>query len=157
MAKTVSKKATAPSAAKAQPKVKPAANSSAPESKQSQPSPQSSRAGYEDLAQLSKSNLEAVVRASQIWAKSAEDLSKALASFTQTSVEMGNKAGQAMIAVKTMQDLMEVQSGYARNSYDHFVTGASKFSDVAVKVAGEAFAPIQQSITATVEKFSKVA
>jgi len=111
--------------------------------------------GYEDVAQLGKENVEAVVKSSQILAKSAEQLGRAVAGFTQSSLEIGAQAGQALLGVKTLRDLVEVQSEFARNAFDHFVAGTSKISDMTVKVANEAIEPISQRMNEAIDKASK--
>lgn len=113
--------------------------------------------GYEDAAQTGKDNVEALVKASQIIAKAAEELNKAISTFAQSSLEMNVQAGQALLGVKSLQDLVEVQQELARSSFDHFVAGSSKISDMAMKVTNEAFEPIQSRVNLTIEKISKVA
>lgn len=113
--------------------------------------------GYEDAAQTGKDNIEALVKASQILAKAAEELNKAVSTFAQSSLEMNVQAGQALLGVKSIQDLVEVQQELARSSFDHFVAGSSKISDMAMKVANEALEPIQSRVNLTIEKISKVA
>lgn len=111
--------------------------------------------GYEDVTQISKDNVDALVRSSQILAKSAEQISRAIAGFAQSSLEMSAQAGQAVLGVKTISDLIELQSEYARNSMDHFIAGTSKITDISVKVANEAIEPINQRVNEAVEKISK--
>lgn len=111
--------------------------------------------GFEGVSQIGKDNVEAVVKSSQILAKSAEQLGRAIAGFTQSSLEIGAQAGQALLGVKTLRDLVEVQSEFARNSFDHFVAGTSKISDMTVKVANEALEPINQCMNESIDKATK--
>lgn len=113
--------------------------------------------GYEDAAQVSKENVDAAIRSSQVLAKAAEELGKAIYSFTQSSVELGVQASQAALNVRTLQDLVDVQSEYARNSMDHMIAGTSKISDMAVKVANEVMEPINQRMNEAIDKLNKAA
>lgn len=113
--------------------------------------------GFEDVQQSSKDNVEAVVKSSQIFAKAAEELNKAISTFAQSSLELNVQAGQALLGAKSLQDLVEVQQELARSSFDHFIAGSSKISDMAVKVTNEAFEPIQTRVNSTIEKLSKAA
>lgn len=112
---------------------------------------------YEDAAQASKENVDAAIRSSQVMAKAAEEMGKAIYSFTQSSMELSVQASQAALNVRTLQDLVDVQSEYARNSMDHMISGSSKISDMAVKVANEVMEPINQRMNEAVEKINKVA
>lgn len=113
--------------------------------------------GYEEISSIGKENVEAAVKSSQILAKAAEEMSKAIVNFTQASLEMGMQAGQSMLAVKTMQDLVEAQNEFAKNTFDHVVAGTSKISDMAMKVTNEAIEPISQRLNETIEKITKAA
>lgn len=112
---------------------------------------------YEEVNQLGKENVEAFVKSSQILAKAAEEMGKAISTFAQSSMELNQQAGQALLGVKSVQDLVEVQAELARSSMDHMIAGASKISDMAVKVANEAFEPIQHRVSQAIEKATKVA
>lgn len=113
--------------------------------------------GYGDAAQVNKDNVEAAIRSSQVIAKAAEELGKAIYGFTQSSMELGVQAGQAALNVKTLKDLVDVQSEYARNSMDHLISGTSKISDMAVKIANEVMEPISQRVNEAVEKIGRAA
>lgn len=113
--------------------------------------------GSEDWAQAGKDNVEALVKSSQLLAKSAEQITKAVTDFAQSSMEMTTKAGQTLMSVKSLQDLAEIQSELAKSSMEHFIAGASKLSDMTMKSANEALEPISARINATVEKISKAA
>lgn len=113
--------------------------------------------GLEDISQSGKDNVEAIVKSSQILAKAAEELNKAISTFAQSSLELNVQAGQALLGAKSLQDLVEVQQELARSSFDHFISGSSKISDMAMKVTNEALEPIQARVNHTVEKLSKAA
>lgn len=113
--------------------------------------------GFEDVSQSGKDNVEAVVKSSQIFAKAAEELNKAISTLAQSSIELNMQAGQALLGAKSLQDLVEVQQELARSSFDHFIAGSSKISDMAMKVTNEALEPIQSRINHTVEKLAKKA
>jgi len=113
--------------------------------------------GLADANQAGKDNVEAVVKSSQIFAKAAEELNKAISTFAQSSLELNVQAGQALLGAKSLQDLVEVQQELARSSFDHFITGSSKISDMAMKVTNEALEPIQSRVNHTIEKLHKAA
>ena len=112
---------------------------------------------YEDATKISKENVDAAIRSSQVMAKAAEELGKAIYSFTQSSVELSVQASQAALNVRTLQDLVDVQSEYARTSMDHMISGTSKLSDLAVKVANEVMEPINQRMNEAMEKINNAA
>jgi phasin family protein len=110
---------------------------------------------YEEVAATTKENVEAVVASSTIVAKGAEEAGKAVAAFTQTSAETAVANGKAALAVKTINELFELQSSFFKSSVETFVAESSKLQELTVKIANDAAAPIAARVNATVEKLAK--
>jgi phasin family protein len=113
--------------------------------------------GYEGFAQSGKEGVEAAVKSTQLWAKGAEQVGKAISSMTQANFEAGVQASQALLGVKTIKDVMEIQSEFAKSSFDQLISSTSKISDMAMKVANEAMEPISKHINEAIEKAGKAA
>jgi phasin family protein len=111
--------------------------------------------GYEDFTVLGQENIEAVVQANQVLAKGAEVIGKELMEIAQTSFENAATAAKAYFGAKTLQDVLKLNSEFAKLSLDSFLTNSAKLSDLSVKVANEAFAPIGERVNVTIEKFAK--
>jgi phasin family protein len=54
-----------------------------------------------------------------------------------------------------VQDLFEVQTGFARAAFDTAFAGATKMTELAVKTANEAVEPLQTRVAKAVEKYGK--
>jgi hypothetical protein len=78
--------------------------------------------GYEGFAQSGKEGVEAAVKSTQLWAKGAEQVGKAISSMTQANFEAGVQASQALLGVKTIKDVMEIQSEFAKSSFDQLIS-----------------------------------
>ena len=111
--------------------------------------------GYEDFTVLGQGNIEAVVQANQVLAKGAEVIGKELMGIAQTSFENAATAAKAYFGAKSLQDVLKLNSEFAKLSLDSFLTNSAKLSDLSVKVANEAFAPIGERVNVTIEKFAK--
>jgi len=110
---------------------------------------------YEDFAGFQKDNVDAIVSASNIMAKGFESVSKEMMAFTQAQMEQGVAITKAMLGVKTMRELVDMQSEYTRTTFDTMIAEATKLSEMSVKVANEAMEPISARINATIEKIAK--
>jgi phasin family protein len=111
--------------------------------------------GYEELAVFGKQNVDAVLQSQTIVAKGVEEMSKALLAFSQASLEVGVAAGKAMLGVKTVRELVDLQTNFAKSSFDTMVAEGTKLSEMGVKVANEALEPINARVNAAVEKLSR--
>ena len=95
------------------------------------------------------------MKAGNLWAKGAENIGKAYFNLAQVSAEAGVEVAQAMFAAKTLKDVVDVQSGYAKASMDTIVAEGKKINDMTIKVANEAFEPIQVQVNQAIEKVLK--
>jgi phasin family protein len=111
--------------------------------------------GYGDFATLGKGHFEAVVKANTALAKGAEEISKELVGYARTSLEQAASATKALFGAKTLQDVIALNSDYAKTSINEFLANSAKLSDLTVKVANEAFEPINERVTVAIEKFGK--
>lgn len=113
-------------------------------------------ATFEDVVGFQKDNVEAFVASSTILTKGFEALSKEIAAFTQAQYEQSVSATKALFAVKSVKELVDLQTEFAKTSFDALVAEATKVSETGFKVANEAAEPITARVNAAVEKLSKV-
>ena len=150
---------TAPKAAIEKPAAKPATEAAAEvlaqAKKQVEAATKAMTGGYGDFAVQGKENVEALVRSGNIMAKGMETLGKEIMDFSRVSFEGNVQATKALFGAKTFQDLVTMQSDHARKSMDQFMAEGAKLTELSVKVAGEAMAPIQARVDLTVKQFVK--
>jgi len=107
--------------------------------------------GYGDFAALQKDAFDALVRSGEILAKGAEALGKEYFAFAQKTAEAGNEAAKAMLAAKSVTEFVQLQSDFFRINLDTSVGEGTKLSEMSMKIASEAFEPLQKQMTAAVE------
>ena len=112
-------------------------------------------AGYGDLSDMGQQNIDAMVKAGQIMAVGMETVSRELMTFAKESAEANAAAATKMFSAKTMQEAIDLQNAYARESFDKAVAETGKLTEMSVKLASEAFAPLQSRVNFTVEKLLK--
>ena len=109
----------------------------------------------EDIQKLSKENIEAYVQASTIVAKGFEQVGKAWMAFTQEALEQSATAAKALLGAKSVREAVDLQTEFAKTSFDKFVSESTKLSEQTVKTANEALEPINARFTVAVEKLWK--
>ena len=110
---------------------------------------------YGDLAAIGKENVEAAISSGSLIVKGFEVLGKEWASFARQSVEGNVAATTAIFGAKTLNEVVDLQNDYARKSFDQFVEESAKLTELSVKVANEALAPIQTRVNLAVEQITK--
>jgi phasin family protein len=113
--------------------------------------------GYDEFTAISKANLDALVQANKVFAKGVENISKEVLSLTQSSLESAATAAKAIFAAKTLKDMVELNAEFTRTHFDKLVANSTKLSEMSVKLATDAFAPITARVTVAVEKAVKPA
>jgi phasin family protein len=110
---------------------------------------------YEEFSKFQKDNYDAYVAASSIFAKGAENVGKAWMSLTQEAMENAAQTAKALLGAKTLREAVDLQSDFAKANFDKLVAESTKLSELSVKVANEAFAPINARVNVAVEKMLK--
>jgi phasin family protein len=111
--------------------------------------------GYDELNQLNKANLDAVVASTTTFAKGFEAISRELMSFAQGSIESNVTKSKKMFGVKNLQELFDLQSELARSNFDTLLSQSAKLTELSVQVTNEAFEPLQARAQASVEQLLK--
>lgn len=110
---------------------------------------------YEEYSAFNKANVDALVKSGTIAVQGAEQINKELVAFTQASFDQSVAAGRALLSAKSINEVVDLQNAYAKQSFDAFATQATKLQELGVKVANAALAPLNARLNATVETFAK--
>jgi len=72
-------------------------------------------------------------------------------------MENAASATKAVFTAKTLKDVVSLQTDFTKTSFDKFVANSSKLSELGVKVASDAMAPVTARVNVAVEKILKPA
>ena len=111
----------------------------------------------EELTDLTKGNVEALVASSKVAAKGAERLGKEAADYSRRSFEEASAALKSLAEVKSPTDFFKLQSDYARSAFDGWVAESSKASEAVIKPAGEIAEPITSRYSVAAERVKTLA
>jgi phasin family protein len=106
----------------------------------------------EELTELTKGNVEAMVASTKVAAKGVETLGQEIAEFSRKSFEETSAALKGIADVKSPTDFFRLQSDFARSQFDLMVAETSKLSETMIKLAGQAAEPISGRYTVAVER-----
>ena len=111
----------------------------------------STKAG-EELTEFTKGNFEAFATSAKTAAKGAESLGQELADYGKKSFETASATMKSFATVKSPTELFQIQSDYAKSTFDSAVAEATKLSEAWLKLAGEVFQPISGRYALAAEK-----
>jgi phasin family protein len=106
-----------------------------------------------DLNAQSKSNLEAVVASTTAATKGAETLGAQAIAYSKKSVENGMAAARSLGAARSVQEVIELQTSFAKSALEAYLAEVNKASEVVAASFKESLTPLNARMTAAVEKF----
>jgi phasin family protein len=108
----------------------------------------------EELADLARANVEAIVEAGRVATEGARSIGQDVVATSREGVEQAADAIRSLAEAKSPTEYLQLQSDFARASFDRAVAETSKLTESLVKLAGEAFQPISNRATANAERFN---
>ncbi len=108
----------------------------------------------EELADLARANVEAVVEAGRVAAEGARSIGQDVVAKQRHSVEQAAVAIRSLAEAKSPTEYLQLQGEFARSQFDRAVAETSKLTESLVKLAGEAFQPLSNRATANAERFN---
>src|SRR6267154_605031 len=104
----------------------------------------------DEMQQFGKDNMDATMKSFGMFSKSAQAIAVEIADYSKKVFEQGTAASEKLIGSKSLEKAIEVQSDYAKSSYEGFVAEATKLGELYTALAKEAYKPFES-------QFSKVA
>jgi len=108
----------------------------------------------QDAASFSRNNVDAAVQAVTVVAEGIKDVHETLFNSIQQSLQNAASTGKAMMGVKSLRDLMELQTEYVKSTFDTLMADGTKISEIAVRCSSQAAEPISARVSEVVEKVS---
>ena len=100
----------------------------------------------------SKKNLEAVVASVTAATKGAEALGAQAMAYSKKAMEDHVAAAKSLTSAKSVQEVVELQTAYAKSWMDAYIAQMNKASETVSASVKESFLPINERVTAFVEK-----
>ena len=111
----------------------------------------------EEMAELTRGNIEALVASSKAAAKSVETLGQEATDYSRRSFEEATSAFKSFAEVKSPADLIRLQTEYARNAFDSMVAETSRMSEMAIKLAGDVAEPLTSRYAVAADRVKNIA
>jgi phasin family protein len=100
----------------------------------------------------SKKNMEAVVASVTAATKGAEALGAQAMAYSKKAMEDQVAAAKSLTGAKSVQEVVELQTAYAKSAMEAYIAQMTKASDTVAASVKESFKPINERVTAFVEK-----
>ena len=108
----------------------------------------------QELADLARANVEAVVEATRLATEGARSIGQDAVARSRDGAEQAADAIRSLAEAKSPTEFVQLQSEFAKTSFDRLVAESSKLTESMVKLAGEAIQPISNRATANAERLN---
>lgn len=102
---------------------------------------------YEDVAEYSKDDVDAIMQSGARLAKGMQEMSWEMMNYTQQSLRMGLRAANDMMECRSVEDLVAVQRDFVKETVDVFLSESAKLLQLSSRVANDAVSPINERVS----------
>ncbi|QIK78482.1 phasin family protein [Sphingomonas piscis] len=110
----------------------------------------------EELADLTRANVEAVVESGRVAAEGVRSLSQDVVASSRDGFEKAADAIRTLAEAKSPTEYLQLHSELARTSFDRMVAESSRWTESFVKLAGEAIQPVSSRASANAERLNSL-
>ncbi len=100
----------------------------------------------------SKKNLEAVVASVTAATKGVETLGAHAMAFSKKAMEDQVAAAKTLSAAKSVQEVVELQTSFAKTAFEAYVAEMSKMAEMVSASVKDSVSPLNERVTALVER-----
>lgn len=101
---------------------------------------------------ISKKNLEAVIASVAAATKGAEVLGAQAIAFSKSAFENQVTAAKSFSTAKSVQEVVELQTAFAKSAIEAYMAEVGKMSELVSASAKDTLQPLNERVTAVVEK-----
>jgi len=107
--------------------------------------------GYDQFVSFSKDNAEAMIKSANATGKGIETINGEVFAFARKSIEEGIVATKAIMASKSVDEAIQLQSEFSKSVFEAYVDELAKFGDLALAITKSAATPLQARVSAFAE------
>ena len=109
-------------------------------------------AALNDANTVSKQNLEAVVASVTAATKGAEALGAQAMAYSKAAFDNQVTAAKALAGAKSVQEVIELQTAFAKSALETYMAEVSKMSETVSASVKDSMKPLNERVTAAVER-----
>jgi hypothetical protein len=101
---------------------------------------------FEDMQKMGKESMDATMKSFGTLSKASQAIAAEIADYSKKSFEDGTKVMEKMLGAKSFDKAIEIQTDYAKTTYEGFVAEATKISELYADLAKETYKPFEAYI-----------
>jgi len=99
---------------------------------------------FEDMQKLGQTNVDSAMRMFGDWNKNWQAIAAEMGNYTKRSFEEGSATLEKLMASKSFEQAVEIQTSYAKRTYEDYMQQMTKLGGMYANMAKEAYGPIEK-------------
>lgn len=99
--------------------------------------------GIEDIQKLGKGNVDVAIKSAGVVSKAMQQIAAESADYTKKSFDAGAQAFEKLLAVRSLDKAVEVQSEYMKAAYEGYVGQVTRMGEIFADMAKDAYKPYE--------------
>jgi hypothetical protein len=100
--------------------------------------------GMEDFQKMSQVGVETSMKMFSEWTRGWQQIAMEMSDYSKRSIESGTAHFERMMTAKSMEQAVELQTSYAKRSYDDYMAQMAKVNGMYAEFAKEAYKPMER-------------
>ncbi len=100
----------------------------------------------EDFQKFGQYNVDATMKMYGEWSKGWQAIAAEMTDYTKRSFEESSATFEKLLSARSVEQAVEIQSGYARRAYDGYLHQISKLGGMYAEWAKEAYKPVEKAL-----------
>lgn len=102
--------------------------------------------GFQDLHKLNQTNMDMTMKVFGEWNRGWQAITAEMNDYSKRSFEQGAAAFERLISAKSVDQVVEIQSAYAKRAYDDYMQQMTKIGGMYAELAKDAYRPVERSL-----------
>ena len=102
--------------------------------------------GFEEFQKVGKDGFDAAVRSFGEVNKGFQASAAEVTDYSKKAFEDSTRAFEQLIGAKSIEQAVEIQSNYAKKTYDAYVAEMSKLGEMYAGLAKDAYKPVEAAL-----------
>ena len=99
---------------------------------------------FDDFQKLGQQNVDTAMKMLGEWSKGWQAIAAEMSDYTKRSFEEGTATVEKLLSAKSVEQAVEIQTGYAKRAYDNYMHQVSKLGGLYAELAKEAYKPVEK-------------
>jgi hypothetical protein len=101
---------------------------------------------FEDFQKFGPFNMDATMKAFGEWNKGWQAIAAEMGDYTKRSFEESTATFEKLLSAKSVEQAVEIQTGFAKRAYDGYMHQLSKIGGMYADLAKEAYKPVEKAL-----------